>query len=303
MLNKRLILLAILTLLCLNNTQAQQRYDKSDDLRPRWIKFGNASLSENVELVAISMLTTHRTLNHNTALGVLTENLPLTWKVQSIVETRDSGHNKYSQNGLEESEHIQSFDIQVFTESEPANIKCQLIDEYWELIPTPNGNMYQFFQLYQVAKPNHRGSLYEIGLSSHYGFEAGWRSAVVPGWGQFHKGDYKKGMLMLGGSVALAGGIVLTEATRADYKQKYGLTHDLAARKAYLNRHNHWQLARNICIGALAGFYIYNIVDAFNTPGARYVIVRHKDSNGRTYAFAPTMTPEGYPAAAAAIAF
>lgn len=191
-------------------------------------------------------------------------------------------------------------DFNTSVKTEEVSLCVNKIDEYWT--QGENGE-YNVYVLYARSKPNQDPYFDDVYVNDFYGFEAGWRSAVVPGWGQFHKGDYKKGAMMLGGTLALAGSVVLTEATRADYEQKYGLTHDVSARKEYLNRHNHWQLARNICVGALAGFYIYNIVDAFNAPGARYVVVRLADNDGRTYNFAPSVSPEGYPMAMATITF
>lgn len=207
-----------------------------------------------------------------------------------ISSTQNRANNKFNET-IDE----QLFEV-ITMDGKPIELTARIVDEYFD---RSKGVMSTLYQVGVTPNP----CFDEVIITDFYGFEAGWRSAVVPGWGQFHKGDYKKGALMLGGTLALASGIVLTEATRADYQQKYGLTHDAGARKEYLNRHNHWELARNICIGALAGFYIYNIVDAFNAPGARYVVVRRTDRGGRTYAFAPALTPEGYPAAAASITF
>lgn len=210
-------------------------------------------------------------------------------------EERIYSAQKRTDNNFDETVDEQLFEV-ITMDGKPIKLTARRVDEYFD---RGRGTMATLYQVGLTPNPQFD----EFTKTDFYGFEAGWRSAVVPGWGQFHKGDYKKGAMMLGGTLALAGSVVLTEATRADYEQKYGLTHDVSARKEYLNRHNHWQLARNICVGALAGFYIYNIVDAFNAPGARYVVVRLADNDGRTYNFAPSVSPEGYPMAMATITF
>ena len=39
-----------------------------------------------------------------------------------------------------------------------------------------------------------------------------------------------------------------------------------------------WETGRNICIGAAAAIYVYNLIDAFTAKGARRVVVKR----GRT---------------------
>lgn len=287
-----LLALSILpTILCAQNVE----------LEPRWIR-ETMPISYNDSYVFVRKTAIANTLEG--AKGQCFSQLSLDEKIKNgaMVNSRSTSktsvEQKYNNGHFSETidrKHISEIEI----DNVPFRLQVNTVDEYYRQDPQ---GQYVYSSLYMVAVSS-TPVFDQVYLETHYGFEAGWRSAVVPGWGQFHKGDYKKGALMFGGTLALATGVVLTEVTRADYQQKFGQTHDLAVRKEYLNRHNHWQLARNICIGALAGFYIYNIVDAFNSPGARYVIVKRTDDSGRTYTFAPTVTPEGYPVAAAAVTF
>ena len=43
-------------------------------------------------------------------------------------------------------------------------------------------------------------------------------------------------------------------------------------KQLYANMSN-WAIGRNVCIGAAAALYAYNIVDAIVAPGARRVVV------------------------------
>lgn len=221
----------------------------------------------------------------------LLNTLTITYKSKDEI----SGHQTYNNGKFQEQLDTKSFEV-ITTEGKPIQLKAKIVDEYFD------------------AKHQYMSTLYQVGttadpifdnvyVTSKYGAKGLWRSAIVPGWGQFHKHSYLKGGLILGGTAVLAGGIIFTEVTRADYAKKITMTHDKKAMATYANRRNNFALARNICIGATAALYIYNLVDAIVAPGARYVKVQKVDRNGRSYAFAPTVTYEGAPAATMAITF
>lgn len=219
-------------------------------------------------------------------------------KVYSKSNMKTSIHQKYTNGQF--SENIDRNSVsELSVEGIPFKLQAKNIDEYYKL--NRNGQ-YVVSTLYMVAvTPD--PVFDQIEVTSKYGAKGLWRSAIVPGWGQFHKHSYLKGGLILGGTAVLAGGIIFTEVTRADYAKKITMTHDKKAMATYANRRNNFALARNICIGATAALYIYNLVDAIVAPGARYVKVQKVDRNGRSYAFAPTVTYEGAPAAAATVTF
>ncbi|MDE5595390.1 MAG: hypothetical protein K2I89_07455 [Muribaculaceae bacterium] len=177
-------------------------------------------------------------------------------------------------------------------------LNLKRIAEYWE--QDKNGN-YHLTTLYQKSL-NQNPSFDDVELTTKYGAHGLWRSAIVPGWGQFYKGSYLKGGLILGGTVALVGGIIFTENQRADYVNKISKTHSAEIKKSYATKRDHFATGRNICIGAAAALYVYNLIDAIVAPGARRVVV-HKRKNGSGYAILPTMTAEGNPALAASITF
>lgn len=221
--------------------------------------------------------------------------------VSSEIVSHDDFTQKYDNSSYSESlnSHM-TVDIRV--KGLPFNLQAKIIDEHHTQIKNSGHNRYVTTILYQTAVTQHP-TFTHVEVTSKYGARGLWRSAIVPGWGQFHKHSYLKGGLILGGTAVLAGGIIFTEVTRADYAKKITMTHDKKAMATYANRRNNFALARNICIGATAALYIYNLVDAIVAPGARYVKVQKVDRNGRSYAFAPTVTYEGAPAATMAITF
>ena len=109
-----------------------------------------------------------------------------------------------------------------------------------------------------------------ISTTSRYG--AARLASIVPGAGQFLKGDVAKGVSFLVADVACAAGIILCESTRAAYAAKVKQQPQYALQ--YSTRANNWATGRNICLGVTAGIWVWNIIDAFAAKGARRVVVK-----------------------------
>ncbi len=178
------------------------------------------------------------------------------------------------------------------------NLQASNIDEYY----TMDGNVGKLHTLYMVTvAPEARFD--DVYLTTKYGVQGLWRSAIVPGWGQFHKGSKLKGACMLGGCAALAAGIILTENTRVDYNNKITKTHSAQLKRDYANKADNFATARNIFIGATAALYIYNLVDAVVAPGARRIVVKSGKRRNTVYSFQPLITPNGDAGLSASIEF
>lgn len=98
--------------------------------------------------------------------------------------------------------------------------------------------------------------------------------SLAPGVGQFYKKEYLKGGLLLGGTLAGAGGIIFCESQRQSYTAQIQQTHDINVQRNLSARAQNMATARNICIGATALVYIYNLVDAAAARGNRKVQVQ-----------------------------
>lgn len=171
------------------------------------------------------------------------------------------------------------------------------IDEYWEY---ENGT-YVLKTLYATSTSKNTPPQFATErFTQKYGISGFWRSLIIPGWGQFHKGAYGKGGLMLGGTAVLVGGIIFTEGQRADYAKRMKQTHDINSIRAYQTKQDNFATARNICIGAAGALYIYNLIDAIAAPGAKRMIIKN---NKAQYAFTPTVSPEGIPMMTASLTF
>ena len=88
------------------------------------------------------------------------------------------------------------------------------------------------------------------------------KSALVPGLGQFHKGQTGKGVGFLAGEMVAVGGIVVAQSMRHASLNKMNSTNNASQKKLYADRANTFTIIRNISIGAAAAVYVWNVLDA-----------------------------------------
>lgn len=135
-----------------------------------------------------------------------------------------------------------------------------------------NGNtLYSYFLV--ISKTNAKKGL------------AGAMSMIIPGMGQFYKGNTLKGGMFLGLTVAAGTGILVCESTRSSYRNKAIEQPKYA--KDYNTKADNWETYRNICIGATGAIYIWNLVDAFFAKSAQKAVAK---SNKNSFTFTPTAT-------------
>lgn len=141
-------------------------------------------------------------------------------------------------------------------------------------------------------------TLYMVGVTDHVIFDRTYKSnrygavpvvmSIIPGLGQMYKGSTVKGICMLG-SVAVSGlGALFCENERSDYKNKMKEQPQFA--KNYNTKANNYETGRNICLGAAAAIWVYNIVDAAAAKGARRIIV--KPATDSYLSIHPVATPK-----------
>ncbi len=99
--------------------------------------------------------------------------------------------------------------------------------------------------------------------------------SIIPGVGQFYKGNNFKGTMFLSLTAAAAVGVIVSESTRSSYKNKAIEQPKYA--KDYSTKADNWETARNVCIGVGAAIYLWNIIDAFTAKSARTKVVVNKD--------------------------
>lgn len=145
-------------------------------------------------------------------------------------------------------------------------IKSRVLDEYVER--QSNGE-YSVYILAQTAK--HPDNPYEqVSITDEYPFSA---RCFVPGMQQLYKGQKVKGIAFIGAEVLAVGGIIVSESMRADYSGKAAVERNASRKTALVDNANTMQNVRNICIGAAAAVYIWNVVDAIVSKGGKRVVL------------------------------
>lgn len=294
----RYILLLVLSLCFSGEVSAQ--YAKSEKIKPQWLhkqpEPTNSTFVYETDYAVGKSLDDARTKSLNgliAASGFESGVVVLSDYKSKTVDSRVYANgilSDYQADSFEANSHVKGNEVQLHVKS---------VAEYWTRDLDGTVNLTTLYAKSMNGIPNFD----DVELTTKYGAHGLWRSAIVPGWGQFHKGSNLKGSLILGGTVALASGIIFTENQRADYVGKIAKTHDAGIKRAYATKRDHFATGRNICIGALSALYVYNLIDAIVAPGARRVVIRHRNAAGQTYAVTP-MVLDGYaPGIAVAMMF
>jgi hypothetical protein len=140
-------------------------------------------------------------------------------------------------------------------------------EEYWQIIQSKNGLVYQYWILMKVPKPGFEGT--DLTIKQGYGVKPLIKSILVPGWGQFHKGEQKKGRQFLISETILLSSFVISNYFSQNYNDKAQSELDTDKRKFY----NDWS-DRAYKIGTVSGIlasaiYAYNIFDAITSKGKK----------------------------------
>jgi hypothetical protein len=260
--------------------------NKSDRLKPTWLTksitqstndayffvtaHGQGSSLESARLDAIKHLSMRLEDEHQYTFDV-------------HVVSKTERHVEHKQNIVQEvtgSKHS-STRQEMTSKGKELDVTFKIIDEYWVY---GNGT-YDLDILFAVTNPYsyYPGIHDQISTTTKYG--AAGLASIIPGTGQFLKGDVAKGVSFLVADVACAAGIILCESTRAAYAAKVQQQPQYALQ--YSTRANNWATGRNICLGVTAGIWVWNIIDAFAAKGARRVIVKPQ---GGYFSMTPTST-------------
>lgn len=275
---RKFIILLMLCTCCLLTVSAQQ---KSDRLRPRWL---TSSLPKNQSSSYIFMDAsgTGKTLEEARQRSFVNLSTKLEHergiKVSSSVKVNS---NSVREGGKRTQQTHQVYQMECIENGKEISMNTRIIDEYWEL----DVRGYVHYVLYTIADNNYAGGSYDddIYLTTSYGAK-GFFYSLIPGVGQLYKGSKLKGGIILGGTAACAGMIVVAENMRSSYVRK--MSEKPQNKDFYNDKAGNWENVRNGLIGATAALYLYNLIDAAVAPGRRHVVVKKK--HGANFSFAPT---------------
>jgi hypothetical protein len=235
-------------------------------LKPKWLMSTPQASNATYVFVPISVDAGNITEGRNSAMQqlVIDRNLLNSLKVQTEIKTISNIHSVDAIDGYSETSDFNIFSVTTFS-GDSFNLKAQIVDYFYE----PETHTYS--SLYRVALVNN-AVFDRLLVSSDYGFSAGFRSMLIPGWGQMYKGATAKGVAILGGIVLFAGGVVFTETSRSNFISLTNQTHDINLIRQYSSKAQNMSTIRNVCIGALGALYLYNVIDAIASHGAKRII-------------------------------
>ncbi len=155
------------------------------------------------------------------------------------------------------------------------------VDEYYEY----KNDMYNFWALYLVDENSK--SIGNLPVMAYKLDNGAWRSIVVPGWAQFYQKRSGKGALLLGGEAAILASGFYFYSKYSSNNTKMKEASSVSIRKEYRNRANKYKTYSYISFGAAAGWYIYNIVDAFTSKKGKL----QYDYGKMNISFYPSLMP------------
>lgn len=169
------------------------------------------------------------------------------------------------------------------------SLQARRIDQYSEYDDFES-NDYEWFlyQLYAVGRPDETPRFDEFELTRAYNAKATAMS-LVPGWGQIYKGQTAKGCVIIGLEAVSVAGIIIGEHKRnrmMDRADDPGEPHD-----SWVGKAHSWRNVRNVSIGVAVATYVYNLIDAATSKGARRVKVNKRAGEGMS--LAPTVWTDG----------
>lgn len=253
--------------------------------KPRWVGNTPKELNQTYRFVEVVSKGSSIEAARIEALNVLAQNQQFRNAVMMNMNIENlSNIDQVRTNGdLQETIH-DKITVQMEVKGQTFRLQGYTIDEY---VAGYRYGQYSLHTLFMVAVTDNPVFDHTY-LSTSYG-AAPVAMSVIPGMGQIYKGSVTKGILMLASEAALGAGIVLCENQRADYKNKMKEQPRFA--KDYNTKANNWETARNVCIGAAAAVWVYNIVDAAVARGSRRVKVKRAGGGG--FAMVPMYSSEG----------
>lgn len=250
--------------------------------KPKWVgntpEAGNATY-KFVEIVSYGASVEAARLN---ALNTLAHDQQLNNAVRVNIETGMLTHTEQStQQGQLQDNSYEQMDVKVQIAGEEYRLQALRVDEY-HAGDKENVELHTLYMVALTDKPQFDTPI----LSTRYG-AAPVAMSIIPGLGQWYKGGKAKGISLFAAEALSVGALILCENQRASYIRK--AAENPRQNVEYCNMADNWATGRNICIGVAAGIWIYNIVDAAVSKGARRVTLK-KNTTSRM-AVVPFVAP------------
>lgn len=256
-------LLTILFVLLVTTTVAQ---------KPKWIDNTPQELNHTYKFVEVVSYASDIASAREEAKKKLASNEQLVRTVQVNVETGKL--RKVEQtvvNGKMNETIRDKVDVKMSVSGKQFDLQAYPVDEYI----TQEQGMVKLHTLYMV-EVEYDPVFDRTYLTTNYGATPVVMS-IIPGLGQWYKGSKVKGICMFAAEAAAVAGIIICDNEANTAEKNIKLEPKFA--KHYEDKKSKWETGRNICIGAAAAIWIYNMIDAAVAKGARRVEVKPAGRN------------------------
>ena len=236
--------------------------------KPKWI--GNTPQELNNSYKFVEVISHGNSVDgaRMDAKKQLAINEQLQNAIRVNVETGIKTHEEETfKNDKSSSLYHEEVDIKMSTTGETYKLQAYVVDEY---NAGHEDGMVKLHTLYMVAVKD-KPTFDRTYLTTDDGFTPVVMS-IIPGLGQWYKGSKVKGICMFAAEAAAVAGILVCANKATDAEKKIKLEPKYA--KYYEDKKSNWETGRNICIGAAAAIWIYNMIDAAVAKGARRVEVK-----------------------------
>ena len=249
--------------------------DASADTKPPWINetpIGNAYTYYS----GLGSSTTSLQQAQENAVGGVLQRLVEegTFNV-SIESTTETSETRHSVSGSDQFEVTDEFIREVvLTGTSKTLSNLQKEEDYWQTFKMPGGVKYQYWVLFKIPK---HGIYPSMITPAGYGVAPIWRSMLLPGWGQIHKKEPKKGRRLLAGFV-----ISLTTGVATQHlSNNFAIDAENATDGEWIEYYNtlseQYYLTSTISYILSGAIYGYNVYDSIASKGAK--IYAHSGSS------------------------
>ncbi len=235
-----------------------------NSIEPAWLNTTTESFTGKFQyFVGISnhvRLDTARSMAFDDVIQKISEYEGNTYEVESVSETKIE--NIHSNGGVNTKTNF-SYSGTV------KSAKTKVTKNIREIETYRKGN--ELYALYRVCDQK---TNIDVPIYAAYTASEMWYRSLIPGLGQFHKTENRKGVFFASGVMALGIGS-LSSHLAANYYNDQALKniHNYDDYAWYLDRSDRMTTVRNVGLGITGVFYLYNIVDAFVSKGTpRYTM-------------------------------
>jgi len=143
-------------------------------------------------------------------------------------------------------------------------------EDYWEIAKVRKSSIYRFWILMKFPKPEYNSlDISMMAVKQSYGVVPIGKSVLVPGWGQIHKKENKKGWWFLTGSLLSLSSGILCQSISDNYNVNANNADSGEWIEYYNTLSEQYYLASMFSYVICGSIYSYNIYDAISSKGAK----------------------------------